>query len=167
MTQTSINYAKVLYELKIPETAITQTKEIFNATTQLPVALKSPIVSLKEKYNVIEKVFPKEMHSFLKVVCKNQDIERINEIIDAYKKYTDDIKGVLTATLSYVTMPDEKQVARMKAFLKGKFSKNDVELQFVKKPELIGGFVIEAGGYEIDRSVQGKIKQLQQKLVKR
>ena len=167
MTQTSINYAIVLYDLKIPEAAVYEAKDIYNMTEQLPCVLNSPIVSLKSKYDIIDKVFPKEMHNFLKVVCRNQDMSRINEIVDAYKKHTDDIKGVLTATLSYVTMPDDNQVARMKTFLKGKFNKNDIELQFIHKPELLGGFVINAGDFEIDRSVQGKIKQLQQKLVKR
>ena len=49
MTETSINYAKALYELSVPEEAVLETEKIFRSTPQLKGALENPLVSLKEK----------------------------------------------------------------------------------------------------------------------
>ena len=54
MTETSINYAKALYELSVPEEAVLETEKIFRSTPQLKGALENPLVSLKEK-EVFEK----------------------------------------------------------------------------------------------------------------
>ena len=67
MTETSINYAKALYELSVPEEAVLETEKIFRSTPQLKGALENPLVSLKEKEHVIDRVFPQEMKNFLKV----------------------------------------------------------------------------------------------------
>lgn len=67
MTETSINYAKALYELSVPEEAVLETEKIFRGTPQLKGALENPLVSLKEKEHVIDRVFPQEMKNFLKV----------------------------------------------------------------------------------------------------
>ena len=49
MTETSINYAKALYELSVPEEAVLETEKIFRSTPQLKGTLENPLVSLKEK----------------------------------------------------------------------------------------------------------------------
>ena len=54
MTETSINYAKALYELSVPEEAVLETEKIFRSTPQLKGALENPLVSLKEKEHVID-----------------------------------------------------------------------------------------------------------------
>ena len=66
MTETSINYAKALYELSVPEEAVLETEKIFEGTPQLKGVLENPLVSLKEKEHVIDRVFPQEMKNFLK-----------------------------------------------------------------------------------------------------
>ena len=84
MTETSINYAKALYGLSVPGEAICETGKIFKNTPEIGKMLENPLVSLKEKEQVIERIFPQEMKSFLKVTCKYQKIDRIGEILEAY-----------------------------------------------------------------------------------
>ncbi len=167
MTQTSINYATVLYELEIPKEVISETEEIFNKTDELYKSLISPVVSKDSKDIIIEKVFPKEMHNFLKVLCHYNSMNYIYEIFYEYKAITYEKNGVLPATLEYVVQPSEQQRKGIENYLCKKFGKDKVELNCIHRPELIGGFVINAGGFTIDRSVLGKIQQLQLKLVKR
>ena len=103
MTETSINYAKALYELSVPEEAVLETEKIFRSTPQLKGALENPLVSLKEKEHVIDRVFPQEMKNFLKVTCKYQKISSIYDILEAYGNYSRKQKGILKAVLTYVT----------------------------------------------------------------
>lgn len=116
MTETSINYAKALYGLSVPGEAICETGRIFKNTPEIGKMLENPLVSLKEKEQVIERVFPQEMKSFLKVTCKYQKIDRIGEILEAYDAYSREQKGILKAELLYVTRPAEEQENKMRSF---------------------------------------------------
>ena len=139
MTETSINYAKALYELSVPEEAVSETEKIFRSTPQLKGALENPLVSLKEKEHVIDRVFPQEMKNFLKVTCKYQKISSIYDILEAYGDYSRKQKGILKAVL--LTLREDKS--------------------------LIGGFILSAGDKEFDWSLRGRYNNLRQKLTRR
>ena len=115
MTETSINYAKALYELSVPEEAVLETEKIFRSTPQLKGALENPLVSLKEKEHVIDRVFPQEMKNFLKVTCKYQKISSIYDILEAYGDYSRKQKGILAAgvvcELSYPVSSGDREKA--------------------------------------------------------
>lgn len=167
MTQTSINYATVLYELGIPGEAISETADILKMSGPLVESLTSPVIELKCKFAVIDRIFPKEMHNFLKVLCRNQSMELFREIFEAYQTYENEQENRLAAVLYYVEPPDERQLKGIKKYLMERFHCKSVALNCVFEPQLIGGFILCAGDFEMDRSVRGKVHQLQQKLVKR
>lgn len=167
MTQIVINYAKVLYELGISKELINEAQEILSSEPKLKTCLVSPVVSNQKKHNIIERVFPKEMHNFFKVLCDYQSMEVIDEIFVAYKDYYNEQNSILEAKLTFVTAPDQEQLDGIKAFLMNKHHKKQVELSLVEDPNIIGGFIIQAQNYETDRSIKGRLDQLQQRLVRR
>lgn len=91
----------------------------FQEYPQLKGALENPLVSLKEKEHVIDRVFPQEMKNFLKVTCKYQKISSIYDILEAYGNYSRKQKGILKAVLTYVTKPEEAQKRRWKISFAG------------------------------------------------
>ena len=167
MTETSINYAKALYGLSVPEEVICETTRIFKEVPEMGTMLGNPLVSLKDKEQVIERVFPQEIRNFLKVTCKYQKIDRIQEIIEAYDTYSREQKGILKAELVYVTPPSEGQAEKMKMFLQKQFSADQVELTLREDKSLVGGFVLRAGDREYDWSLTGRYQKLKQKLTRR
>ena len=68
MKQTAINYGKVLFELGISEDAVETAKQLYLQSEELRKVLNSPIVTRAQKHRIIDKLFPQEMHSFLKKV---------------------------------------------------------------------------------------------------
>ena len=167
MTETSINYAKALYELSVPEEAVLETEKIFEGTPQLKGVLENPLVSLKEKEHVIDRVFPQEMKNFLKITCKYQKISSIEEILEAYGDYSRKQKGILKAVLTYVTKPEEAQKEKMEDFLRREFGAKEVILTLKEDKSLIGGFILSAGDKENDWSLRGRYMKLRQKLTRR
>ena len=95
MTQTANNYGEVLFELGIKKDTVEESKRIFSLTEQLHRTLESPIISKNEKYSIIEKVFPKEIENFLKVVCDHEKMSYIDEIIEALKQEIPQIEADL------------------------------------------------------------------------
>ena len=143
MTET--NYAKVLYELNIAPEVTASANAILKAAPEVSEVLSSPVVSLKEKENVIDKIFPKEICNFM-------------------KEYYNKRHNILNAELFYVVAPKKEQLDGMKNFLCKKYHTKDVQIKQIEDKSLIGGFCIRVEDEEIDYSLKGKINALQQKL---
>ena len=144
------NYAKVLFDLAIPEEYINETKRLCCECPELVAALASPVVSRKEKH----------------AVSDNGEADSVYDIFESYDEIVLDKKEVATAVFSYVTKPDEKRLTDIKNMICQKYHKTGVELRLRKDPSLIGGFVLTVGDDVYDRSVKASIAKLQNSLVR-
>lgn len=165
MTQTANNYGTVLYELGVAGEVVAETERIFSLTSELSKSLGSPIVSAKEKHKLIDSIFPQEVRNFLKVLCDNGSVGELADIFSSYHTCYDAHNGILRATLSYVTPPTESQLAQMKEHLKKEYGKNEVQIELIEQPDLIGGFVIRVKDREEDWSMKGRLNKLKQELI--
>lgn len=165
MTQISINYGRTLYELSVPKESVIKAENILKRTPQLMQVLESPIVPLEKKEKVISRIFPKELESFLCVVCKYHHAGLLLEMFQAYQECYNEQNKILTAALYYVDMPSHEQAEGMKTFLKNKFHTEDVALELKEDKSLVGGFILRAKDQEFDYSLKGRINALQQKLI--
>ena len=105
-------YARVLYELEIPKEAVKQTEKLFEEVPVLEETFASPVVPMQEKLSSIDRIFPQEIRNFLKVVCRNQRMSEIAQILFAYDKYSKKQEGIQMATLTCVEAPDEKRLEK-------------------------------------------------------
>ena len=164
LTENCKKYAVELHELKIQKDLIQQTADIFKAVDQIMTDLANPAVSLEKKHNVIDKIFPKEIRDFLKVLCDNNEVEMFPEIAKAYYELTPQSAEEFHATLAYVKKPTDEQLMGIRNFLMRKFGREDMDLELEEDPSLGDGFVIRAGGEEFDWSTKGRMKQFEQKM---
>jgi F-type H+-transporting ATPase subunit delta len=167
MTQAAINYGRVLFELSISQTVIEETALALKTVPELKRALSSPIISNGSKHKVVERVFPQEMITFLKVLVDRRDVDLVDDIFKAYRTRIAEKEGILEASLYYVTDPEEEQLQEIKAMLCKKYEKKDIRLRMIKDPGLIGGFIIRVGDVETDWSLRGRLRQLEQKIIRR
>jgi len=86
----AIRYARVLYEVGVPKEAVQKTREIFEEVPQLHEIFANPTIELQKKMNVVDRVFPKEIRNFLKVACRYQRMNLIEDIFTAYDRYCDE-----------------------------------------------------------------------------
>lgn len=110
MKQTAINYGKVLFELGISEDAVETAKQLYLQSEELRKVLNSPIVTRAQKHRIIDKLFPQEMHSFLKKVCDYNEAEILPDIFSAYEIWRRESQGILVGTLYYMTEPTKAQL---------------------------------------------------------
>ena len=163
MTETARTYAIVRYELGIPEEMVREAVKLLKENPELPEVLNSPVVPLKSKHAVIEKVFREPEFSalmvrFLKKACDAGCIGQTEEVAkarDAYARMAAD-----------VTMPGAAQITGMKQFLCRKYNKKDVNIRLVNQPDLVGGFVLKAGDTEYDYSLKGQLVRLGRAVVR-
>lgn len=167
MIQTAINYAKVLYELNISPDIIAKTHELVKENPKLMDVLMNPVVSFREKERVIDRIFPAEVHNFMKVLTRYQSVDCLPDIFTCYENYAHEKQDILDATLYYVTPPTEEQVEGIKAKLAKEYHRSQVDLELIPRPELLGGFVVKIGDVEADYSILGRVNGLRRQLVKK
>ena len=165
MTQTSINYGIVLYELSVPQEAAETSRRILEEVKELSKVLESPVVPFDEKEKVIGRIFPEEMKNFLCVVCKYAHAALLPEIFQAYQDYYNEQHKILTADLHCVAPPTEEQLEGIRKFLLKKYQMQDAKIRIIKDESLVGGFLIRTRDQELDYSLKGRINALQQKLI--
>ena len=165
MTQTSINYGIVLYELSVPQEAAETSRRILEEVKELSKVLESPVVPFDEKEKVIGRIFPEEMKNFLCVVCKYAHAALLPEIFQAYQDYYNEQHKILTADLHCVAPPTEEQLEGIRKILLKKYQMQDAKIRIIKDESLVGGFLIRTRDQEFDYSLKGRINALQQKLI--
>lgn len=165
MTQVAINYAKVLFQLGITPEDIKEMRHRYLATEKLKEVLVSPVISKEQKHRLIEKIFDWEVQSFLKVLSDYHSMDLLPQIAEAYKTVYYKENEVLAATLTFVTKPSEEQVAQFKEYLRKRFHEKRVHLSMKQETQLVGGFILKIGDLELDWSLRGRLRRLEQKLV--
>lgn len=166
MTEKCKKYATQLHELNIRKDLVQQTVDIFKIVDQIMQDLSNPAVSLERKHTVIDRIFPKEIRDFLKLLCDNNEIDLFPDIAKVYYEMTPQLAGEFRATLSYVKKPTMEQLMGIRNFLMRKFGHQDIKLELEEDTSLVDGFVIRAGGEEFDWSAKGRMKQFERKIEK-
>ncbi|HOC33626.1 MAG TPA: F0F1 ATP synthase subunit alpha [Ruminococcus flavefaciens] len=73
-------------------------------------------------------------------------------------------QGSIKALVRYVTPLTESQQADLKKFIMEKFVKEDVDIEYRKDPDIIGGFILTAGDVEYDKSYRTSLRQMKETL---
>lgn len=165
MIQLDANYGKVLFQLSLSTESVDGMKELLLNHKELLTALDNPSIKAKEKHAVIDKLFEPEVRNFLKVLCDNGYISHIAEIFTSYDDLLLESKNMIRATLSFVTKPSDAQLIGIKNMICKKYNKEDVLLELKEDPSLIGGFILNVGDVEYDKSVKGKLLDMQKRLL--
>ena len=88
MTNLTQDYGKLLFQLNYPTEMVENFYNILNGSDELLTALDNPTVTKAVKHNIIDKIFDKEVSSFVKCLCDNGRIT----VMQRFTKY---IKNLL------------------------------------------------------------------------
>lgn len=162
MIRAAKDYAADLKLVENAKSNLQSVKDILEAVPQIGVEFEDPTVSLEKKHLVIDRVFPKEIRNFLKVLCDNGDFGLLDEIEQAYMELTKTPEKVeAQAELTYVTPPTTEQMERIRLFLAKECNNPDIKIVGKEDASIKSGFILRVGNKEYDWSEQGRIDQLQ------
>ncbi len=164
MTQTVRQYAAMLAAAGATEGIVRQSMDILDALPQLRTELADPAAPLEGRHHVIDKVFPKEVRGVFKLLCDEEQFEAVSDVADAFYAQQGEKHGALPVTITYVTAPDEAQIARFREYLSQKYPGRELELTLREDKSLLGGFVLRAGSDEFDWSMKGRLGALRNHL---
>jgi F-type H+-transporting ATPase subunit alpha len=166
MKENDREYIRYLVQKEIPLSTIDETKKIMSVCSDLADTLSNPVVTTEEKHGIIRQVFPETMQQFVINLCDGEAVGRINDILSEYTELCIERQGSIRAVVRYVTPLTEAQQADMKNFIKEKFNKDDVNIEYRCDPDIIGGFILNAGDFEYDKSYRTSLKLMRESLRK-
>lgn len=151
---------KELVRLDISQTDADGTRKILEECGDVADTLANPLITHDEKRGIITKLFPESIQKFIITLVRNGDVERLAEILEEYDELLLDKHGSIKAVVRYVTPLTESQQADLKKFIIDKFVKDDVALEYRYDPDIIGGFILNAGDVEYDKSYRTALRKM-------
>lgn len=164
MNDTEKDFLKDLVRLDIPQEDIDAVRNIFTSCLDVSDTLSNPLVTSDEKRNIIKKLFPENLHRFLINAVRDSMIDSLSEIFDEYSEILLDKQNSIRAVVRYVTPLTESQQADLRKFIMERFVKEDVAIEYRHDPDIIGGFILNAGDVEYDKSYRTSLKLMKETL---
>lgn len=155
---------KLLIGYKISKETAAEAKKVLSSCADLTDSLVNPEVTQEEKNRIIDKVFPTEITAAIKKICENGEMKRLSDILDEYINLCIEKQGSIKAVVRYVNELSDDQIKDLKGFIMEKFNRTDVDFEYKKEPELIGGFILNVGDYEYDKSYRTSLKSMHDNL---
>ena len=156
------DFLKELIRLDVSQEDIDKVKNIFSSCPDVADTLSNPLVTPDEKRNIIKKLFPENLNRFLINIVKDSAIDNLPEIFDEYSDILLDKQNSIRAVVRYVTPLTETQQADLRKFIMEKFVKEDVAIEYRHDPDIIGGFILNAGDVEYDKSYRTSLKKMKE-----
>ena len=173
----SIRYAKALLAIGKEQGEVEPyAEELLSVATVmreqdlLRLLLDSPTFPVEKKSAIMNDVavamkLSKGMMTFLGLLVEKGRISQLPQISENYRKFADDLSGIVRATLTSAHSLDDKTNEAIRSGLEKQTGKK-VVLNLSVDPELIGGVKAEMGGKLFDGSVKTQLKQIAATLAK-
>lgn len=166
MLQKIDEYVTALLKANVSADDIDKTDSVIKAAPEVSEILDNPAVSHDEKAAAVNELFPASVREFLLSVAENQEIASFAEIAKAYHEALDKKNNIATATVTCVTEPSDEQLDGLKAFVCKETGDADAKIELVKDPSIIGGFIIQVGNKQYDRSLKSKLSSIKEEVTK-
>ena len=164
MRDTDRELLKELVRLDVSQTDCSETRRVLETCPDVADTLANPLVTHDEKRGIISKLFPESVQKFMINTVRSGAVANIGEILDEYEDMLLDKQGSIKAVVRYVTPLTESQQADLRKFIMEKFVKEDVDIEYKHDPDIIGGFILNAGDLEYDKSYRTSLRLMKDTL---
>jgi len=165
-------YAEALIRIGVEQNIIDtfqadmdSVEKVIVGNDQLKKFLNNPSLKKNSKKEAIEEIFGKEIHkdtvNFLKVLIDKGRMKNFSGIIEQYKLLADEIKKCLNLKVISAEALSENQLKKLGEKLRVQYGSQDVKVDSVLDPSIIGGVIVRIGDKMIDGSVKGKLDRMQ------
>lgn len=137
---------------------------IIDESKELDVVLKSPVIKNFQKINIMKSLFEDSIDEltgkFLELLIKNNRETHLDEIVTSFFNLYDLQKNIKTAYVTTSKPLNDENLAKLKEITR--LIKAD-KVKIVQKIDenIIGGFKLNVDDFQIDATVQSKLKDLE------
>ena len=170
------HYGKAIYEYSLENKVLDSTKEeldfindIFDSNPQLKKVLSSPIISLNEKEEKLNNIFKGQVSdlvlSYLSIMIKRDGISKFEKVYSSFVHLYNESKGILEGKIYTAFDLSKEKIQEIEKHL-SKIEKKEVVLTQINDSHLIGGVRIYLDNKIYDYSIEKKINEIKESLLK-
>jgi len=168
-------YAKALFGLAQDEhrhrevrAELEKLGSLFEESRELRVALLTPLHPAAERKNAIRAIAAGDsisglVQNFLSYLIDQRRLIDFSDIVDAYGDFADEAEGLITAEIVAASPLDDRRKDRLRRALSERTGQ-EVKLEIVVDPTLIGGAIAKVGDLVFDGSLRTQLGQLRANL---
>jgi F-type H+-transporting ATPase subunit delta len=170
-------YAKALFGLASDEhrhhevrTELETLQTLFEGSRELRNALLTPLHPAAERKSTVRAIATMAsisplVQNFLSYLIDQRRLIDFNEIVTAYGEFSDEAEGLVTAEVVSASPLDDRRKDRLRRALSERTGQ-EVKLEIVVDPKLIGGAIAKVGDLVFDGSLRTQLGQLRANLTK-
>lgn len=164
-------YATALLELAEEQDVVERTlqdilfiKNTIDASRDLLLFLKSPVIKPDKKVAALEAIFADEVselvHRYITLIARKNRQNMLDQIVTAFVEKYNEYAGIISAEIFVAKELDDKQLADVKKRLE-KITNKTVNVTTNVQEELKGGMAIKIADTVIDGTIKHKLEQLE------
>jgi F-type H+-transporting ATPase subunit alpha len=162
MIQKIDEYVNALLNANVSADDIEKTKSVINATKEVCEILDNPSVPSSEKEVAIGELFPESIKGFMLKLADENLTKEFEGIAREYAIALDKKNNIARAVVTCVTEPNAEQLEGLKAFVCKETGCASANIEIVKDASIIGGFIIQVGNKQYDRSLKTKLASIKE-----
>lgn len=140
-------------------------EKVLTENRALLIVLRSPIIKHYKKKNVLEALFRGRFNnltlSFFRIITEKNRERLLPLIASEFHNAYNEHQGIGKASVVTAVALDSGLRDEILALAKKMVGKTKMELAEKVDPEIIGGFILNAGSLQIDSSIRHQLKTLQ------
>jgi len=132
---------------------------------ELELLLKSPIIKLDKKANILNALFASKIgelsKAFVDIITQKGREQLLGSITERYVELVKASRNIVSAQVTTAAPLTDALKADVLSVI-AKLQAGEVDLEEKIDPSIIGGFILRVGDQMIDSSVQAKFRKLRQ-----
>ena len=170
MSEISNEYAKALFMLAVEKECSNDYKDaletvsgVFDKNPVYKDFLSTFAIPLEERLGALETAFsnaiPRDVLSFLKILCEKKRIAEFPECAAQYMAMYDEMAKISNAKITSALELTEEEKRALKEKLE-KTSGHKMIIEYVIDKSILGGLIVEADGKIMDSSLKKHLKEI-------
>lgn len=167
MLQNIDEFVSALLAANVSADDIEKASAVISATQEVEAILDSPAVSEDEKALAVKELFPSSVADVVLNMAEQGVLASFDELKKEYYTALERKNNIAHAVVTCVTEPSEEQLEGLKAFVCKETGSASAVIDIVKDESLIGGFIIQVGNKQFDRSLKSKLASIKEEVVRK
>lgn len=170
MSEISSEYAKALFVLAVEKDSSKEYKDaletvmyVFNENPAYIDFMATFSIPLEERLKALEDAFkdaiPKDVLSFLKILCEKKHILEFSECADQYISLYNEMDKISDVKVTSAVELTEKEKIALKEKLEKKTG-HKILVEYIVDETILGGLIVETDGKIMDSSLKKHLKDI-------
>jgi F-type H+-transporting ATPase subunit delta len=138
------------------------------SSRELKAVFKNPVIKSHKKQIIVSQIFDGKINAltqkFLQLIVKEGRDNFMSEIIAAFFKSYNEVKGISEVTVTTATELDTASEQKIVDFIKTTSGYPNVKINKKIDTAILGGFVVDFGGKLYDNSVRYKLRKIEKEI---